>query len=59
MDRRLGLKSHMDIVLWAFSRKAKMKDALSFNACKFVVQLWINNIKVSSNMKDIVRRCLG
>jgi hypothetical protein len=54
MDRRLGLESHMYIVLWAFSGKAKMKDALSFNVCKFVIQFWIDNIRVSPNIKDIV-----
>jgi hypothetical protein len=59
MDRRLRLESHMDIVLWAFFKKAKRKDALSSNVCKFVVQLWIDNIRLNPNMKDIVQRCLG
>jgi hypothetical protein len=37
MDRRLRLEPHMDIGLWAFSGKTKMKDVLYSNVCKFVV----------------------
>jgi hypothetical protein len=49
----------MDIVLWAFSEKAKKKDVLSFNVCKCIVQFWIDNITVSPNMKGVVRKHLG
>jgi hypothetical protein len=59
MDRRLGLESCMDNNLWVFSKKAKREDVLSSNVCKSFVQFWINNTKVSPNMKGIVQRCLG
>ncbi len=59
MERRLFLESQMDKTIWAFYGKAKRKNALSSEICNAIVKFWTNNMRMSPNMKDVVKRCLA
>ncbi len=56
MDKRLGLESHMDRVIWALCDKAKREGVLSLEVSNVIVKFWIDNTRVNPNMKDVVRR---
>lgn len=59
MNRWLNLVSRMDKAFWVVCDKVKMKDVLSLEVYNVVVKFLINNIQVSPNMKDVVKRRLA
>jgi hypothetical protein len=59
MDKWFNFESYMDKALWALCDRAKRKDVLSLEVYNVVVKFFINNIQISPNMKDVVKRWLA